>query len=130
MPQRDAGCPDLPPFLDLLNFLDLLDLPMLPRLLLLLLTLSLIGSAALELRRQRHEQLHAIAELHLDMDRVRKATWDTQYRIVELTSPPRLLAALDRLDIPTRPVPTTAAAGNSHEPEAQGHRPWAPRTRP
>lgn len=78
---------------------------MLPRLLLLLIGLSLIGSAALELRRQRNEQLHAIAELHLEMDRTRKATWDTQYRIVERTSPPRLLAALKRLEIPTRPVP-------------------------
>ncbi|MEM8783500.1 MAG: hypothetical protein AAGE65_11680 [Planctomycetota bacterium] len=82
---------------------------MLPRLLLLLIGLSVIGSAALELRRQRNEQLHAVAELHLQMDRSRKATWDTQYRIVELTSPARLQAALDRLQIPTRPVPTRGA---------------------
>ncbi len=92
---------------------------MLPRLLLLLIGLSIIGSAALELRRQRNEQLHAVAELHLDMDRARKATWDTQYRIVELTSPARLLAALDRLEIPTRPVPTASNQAPDVDPVSE-----------
>ncbi len=81
---------------------------MLHRLLITLAGCCVIGVALLELRRQRLELLHDMASLHLEMDRQRKATWDLQYRIVEETSPPRLLAALDRLQIPTRPVPGEA----------------------
>lgn len=80
---------------------------MLARLLLTLVGLSVIGSAMLELRRQRIEQLHAITELHRQIDADRKATWDLQHRIVQATSPDRLAEALEQTDIQTQPVPSS-----------------------
>ena len=64
------------------------------RLLVLVVAMGLTASAVLELRHRRLEVLHAIAVLHTDMDRHRRAAWELQGRISEATSPAALQAAL------------------------------------
>lgn len=70
------------------------------RLLALVLTLGFTASAVLELRSQRLEMLHAMAVLHLDMDRHRRAAWDLQHRVSLATSPAALAAAIAAADLP------------------------------
>lgn len=64
------------------------------RLLVLVVAMGLTASAVLELRQRRLEVLHAVAVLHADMDRHRRAAWELQNRISEATSPAALQAAL------------------------------------
>ena len=64
------------------------------RLLVLVIAMGLTASAVLELRHRRLEVLHAMAVLHTDMDRHRRAAWELQNRISEATSPAALQAAL------------------------------------
>lgn len=63
------------------------------RLLVLVIALGFTASAVLELRSRRLELLHAMAVLHLDMDRHRRAAWELQHLVSEATSP----AALSRV---------------------------------
>ena len=64
------------------------------RLLVLVVTLGLTASAVLEIRHRRLELLHAMAVLHLDMDRHRRAAWELQHRVSRATSPAELTAAI------------------------------------
>ncbi|BAM04308.1 hypothetical protein [Phycisphaera mikurensis] len=88
------------------------------RLLVLVLALGLIASAVLELRQRRLERLHAMAVLHMDMDRHRRTAWDLQHRVSEATSPAALLARLGLAD----PALANASQGSS-EPAAPGSEP-------
>ena len=105
---------------------------MLARLLTSIAAVALIGAALLGLRQQRMERLHAMAQLHVQMDRDRKATWDAQAIIAEGIHPPALHAAVDRAGLTLEPLPTTtppteiAAAASMREwpnPETFTHAP-------
>ena len=95
---------------------------MFPRLLTAILALALLGSAVLELRRQRLEMLHAMAELHRKIDASRKTTWDTQHRIVEATRPDVLRERLERLGVEMEPVPGEFAPTPVLPPDPLGPR--------
>ena len=77
---------------------------MLARLLTSIAAVILIGGLLLGLRQQRLQRLHAMAQLHVQMDRDRKATWDAQAAIAEGIHPPALLAAVDRAGLSLEPV--------------------------
>ena len=84
------------------------------RLLVLVLALGFTASAVLELRHRRLDVLHAMAGLHLQMDRHRRAAWDLQHRVSEATSPAALKLAVVEANANAKPdtsfEPTDAAA--------------------
>ncbi len=58
--------------------------------------IAVVAAALLALRQQRLRTLHAMAELHVQMDADRKLTWDAQALIAEGTHPVALRAAAQR----------------------------------
>lgn len=62
-----------------------------------------LGAALLGLRQQRLQTMHEMAELHADMDRARRATWDLQVRIGEKIEPDRLREAIERNQLVMEP---------------------------
>jgi len=61
--------------------------------------IALVAAALLALRQQRLQTLHAMGELHVQMDRDRKLTWDAQTDIAEGTHPAALRTAIRRVDL-------------------------------
>ena len=61
--------------------------------------IAVVAAALLALRQQRLQTLHAMAELHVQMDSNRKLTWDAQTAIAEGTHPAALRAAVARVHL-------------------------------
>ena len=62
-----------------------------------------LGAALLGLRQQRLQTMHEMAELHADMDKARRDTWDLQVRIGEQIEPERLREAIERNQLVMEP---------------------------
>lgn len=88
---------------------------MLPKLLFIIVSLALIAAAVLGLHQHRLEALHAMADLHVQMDADRKATWDAQARIAEGTHPIALQQAIQRVGMNLQALPSTADDGPVRE---------------
>ena len=73
-----------------------------------------LGAAVLGLRQQRLQTMHEMAELHADMDRTRRETWNLQIQIGERVEPDRLREAIDRNQLVMEP--STRAAEPSLQP--------------
>ena len=76
---------------------------MFPRLLATAAAIAVVAAALLALRQQRLQTLHAMGELHVQMDRDRKLTWDAQTDIAEGTHPGALHAAVERVNLKLGP---------------------------
>lgn len=81
---------------------------MLPKLFFTIASIALIAAALLGMHQQRLQTLHAMADLHVQMDTDRKATWDAQAKIAEGTHPVALSAAVQRIGLELEPLPTPA----------------------
>ncbi len=79
---------------------------MLPKLFFTIVSIALIAGALLGLHQQRLQTLHAMADLHVQMDTDRKATWDAQAQIAEGTHPVALYAAVQHIGLELEPLPT------------------------
>lgn len=82
---------------------------MLLKILLAVLGLALIGAALLSLQQQRLVMAHAMSDLHVQMDRDRKQTWDAQADIAEHAHPVALREAVQRVGLNLVPLPTPEA---------------------
>jgi cell division protein FtsL len=72
----------------------------------------LIGSAVFTLRQQRLELMHEITSLHRQMNRDRQATWDSQVRIADHTTPKALRDAITRTGLDMEPTAVHADSNN------------------
>lgn len=81
---------------------------MLPKLFFTIAGITLIACALLGLQQHRLRALHAMSDLHVQMDSDRKATWDAQAKIAEGTHPIALNEAIQRvgLELEALPAPT------------------------
>lgn len=66
---------------------------------------AVIAAALLSLEQRQLLTAHAMADLHVQMDRDRKATWDAQAQIAEGTHPMALRAAVQRIGLDLEPLP-------------------------
>ncbi|MEE9403614.1 MAG: hypothetical protein V3V20_01860 [Algisphaera sp.] len=84
---------------------------MFPRLIATTTAIALVAASLLALRQHRLQLLHAMGELHVQMDTDRKLTWDTQSAIAEGTHPAALRDAVIRVGLKLKPAdaPTPAA---------------------
>ncbi|MEM1107342.1 MAG: hypothetical protein AAGH99_01480 [Planctomycetota bacterium] len=82
---------------------------MLSKLFFTIVAIAVIAAALLGLHQQRLKTLHAMGDLHVQMDRDRKATWDAQAQIAEGTHPVALNEAVKRIGLDLEPLPTEAA---------------------
>jgi hypothetical protein len=107
---------------------------MLAKLLVATVGVGLLGAALLGLEHQRTLTAHAMADLHVQMDRDRKDTWDAQAKIAENSHPVALRAALGRTGLELVPLPTPddlpAAAVSWPEPDRFEHAPVQTRVEP
>jgi len=76
---------------------------MFPRLLATTAAIAVVAAALLALRQQRLQTLHAMGELHVQMDADRKLTWDAQTAIAEGTHPAALREAIARVNLTLGP---------------------------
>ena len=76
---------------------------MFPRLLATTAAIAVVAAALLALRQQRLQTLHAMGELHVQMDADRKLTWDAQTAIAEGTHPAALREAIARVHLTLSP---------------------------
>ncbi len=76
-----------------------------------------LGAGLLGLRQQRLQTMHEMAELHADMDRPRRDTWDLQIEIGEKIEPDRLREAIDRNQLVMEP--STRAPDSADLPPSQ-----------
>ena len=76
---------------------------MFPRLLATTAAIAVVAAALLALRQQRLQTLHAMGELHVQMDADRKLTWDAQTAIAEGTHPAALREAITRVHLTLSP---------------------------
>lgn len=88
---------------------------MLPKLFFTIASIALIAGALLGLHQQRLQTLHAMADLHVQMDGDRKATWDAQAKIAEGTHPVALYEAVHRIGLDLEALP--APAGDTASPK-------------
>lgn len=79
---------------------------MLPKLFFTIASIALIAASLLGLHQQRLQTLHAMADLHVQMDVDRKSTWDAQAKIAEGTHPIALYDAVHRIGLDLEPLPT------------------------
>lgn len=77
---------------------------MFAKLAMVLIAATALGAALLGLRQQRVQTVGAMAALHARMNATRQMLWDTQVRIAEASSPPRLREALQRAGLATEPI--------------------------
>ncbi|MEM9883218.1 MAG: hypothetical protein AAF800_09910 [Planctomycetota bacterium] len=91
--------------------------------------LGLIAATLLALNQHRLATLHAMADLHVQMDHDRRATWDAQARIAEGVRLPALRDAVQRVGLDLRPLssvdqdtPEAAAPAWPH-PDSFAHAP-------
>jgi len=77
---------------------------MFPKVLFAIAAAALIGAGLLSLRHQRLAMMHEMTELHRQMDRTRRQTWDLQTRIAEASSPATLRRAIERAGLELEPV--------------------------
>ena len=82
---------------------------MFPKLLTVTAGLVLIGAALLGFRAERRAARHALTELHAEVDRARRQTWDYQLRIAEQTEPAELRRAIERAGLELEPLPAAPA---------------------
>jgi len=68
-------------------------------------SLTVIAAALLGMHHHRLQAMHAMADLHVQMDRDRKATWDAQAKIAEGTHPVALRSAVERIGLELEPLP-------------------------
>lgn len=80
------------------------------------LAITVLGAALLGLRQQRLQTMHEMAELHADMDRARRDTWNLQVEIGEKIEPDRLREAIERNQLVLEP---STRSSDSAEPPAQ-----------
>ncbi|MEM8739392.1 MAG: hypothetical protein AAGG38_13095 [Planctomycetota bacterium] len=90
---------------------------MLPKLFSVIAVIVLIAAALLGMEQHRLRTLHAMADLHVQMDRDRKTTWEAQTHIAEGTHPAALQEAVQRVGLELAPLPATA-------PVSPGGWPW------
>ena len=79
---------------------------MLLKLMIAVLGLALIGAALLSLQQQRLLMAHAMSDLHVQMDRDRKQTWDAQAAIAERSHPVALRESIRRVGLDLEPLPS------------------------
>ena len=79
---------------------------MLAKLLFAIAGVTVIGASLLSMQQQRLLAAHAMSDLHVQMDRDRKATWDAQARIAEGSHPAALREAVSRVGIELEPMPS------------------------
>ncbi|MEM7624702.1 MAG: hypothetical protein AAF333_03635 [Planctomycetota bacterium] len=77
---------------------------------------AVIAAALLSLEQRRLLTAHAMADLHVQMDSDRKATWDAQAQIAEGTHPVALRAAVERIGLDLEPLPAADPASGELEP--------------
>ncbi|MEM9420354.1 MAG: hypothetical protein AAGA25_15050 [Planctomycetota bacterium] len=77
---------------------------MLPKLFFSIASIALIAGALLGLHQQRMQTLHAMSDLHVQMDADRKATWDAQSEIAEGSHPVALKEAVQRIGLDLEPL--------------------------
>lgn len=82
---------------------------MFPKLFFTIASIALIGAALLGQHQHRLQTLHAMADLHVQMDADRKATWDAQAKIAEGTHPLALYEAVHRIGLDLEALPTPEA---------------------
>ncbi|MEM6855574.1 MAG: hypothetical protein AAF593_14300 [Planctomycetota bacterium] len=82
---------------------------MLPKLFFTIASIAVIGGALLGMHQHRLQTLHAMADLHVQMDADRKATWDAQAKIAEGTHPVALQGAVQRIGLDLEALPTPDA---------------------
>ena len=82
---------------------------MLPKLLIIIAGVALIGSGLLGVRRMQLEARHSVSRLHVNIDDLRRATWDLQARIEQETRPGLLNQRLQH--VPDRFEPVRLSGG-------------------
>ncbi len=91
---------------------------MFSKLVVILVAAVAIGAAQLDLRHQRLEAMHDMAQLHVGMDAARRQMWDLQVRIASHTQPDTLREAIARARLDLQPIDPTPVPS----PPAVAHR--------
>lgn len=92
---------------------------MLVRLLTTIVLLAVLGAVLLALRQHPLQMMHAMADLHVQMDTDRKDTWDAQAHIAEHIHPVALREAVERVGLRLEPLPSDTTADDAPRDQAE-----------
>ena len=74
------------------------------KMLAVILSATLLGAMLLDMRQQRLEAMHEMAELHSRISQLRTSMWNLQGRIASKVEPQQLRAAIERAGLNLEPI--------------------------